>query len=487
MEKKSLAATVTSGIAWTYGERFFAQLITLVVSIVLARLLDPEHYGVIAIVTVFITICDAFITGGFGNALVQKKDVDDLDFNSVCWVSIGISLVFYIALFFAAPFIAKFYNEPLLKRVIRVMGIKFVFSAYNSVQQAYVQKKMIFKKFFFATLGGTIFSAVLGISMAYFGFGVWALVGQIMSNTIIDTVILFVTIDWKLKLEFSAERITDLWEFGSKILVSTLVFTFKDNIRSLIIGKQFTSSDLAYYNQGKKFPSLLVTDIVESLGKVLFPVLSSEQNSRDRVKNYVRKSIRLSSFILLPAIVGLISVADTFVMAILSEKWLGCVPYLRILSLVYITRPLSTVFQKAILAVGKSSINLLHEVITSILTIVLVIISALYLHSVTFIAWSYVIVMVVGVALFAYFINEIFGYSYREMICDYCPVAIMSCIMGVVVFFVGKIDVSPLLKLFIQVGSGGVIYVAISAITKNKEFYYLMNYIKGIIGKREKL
>lgn len=484
MEKKSLATMVTSGIVWTYGERFFAQLITLVVSVVLARLLSPEHYGIIAIVTVFITICDAFITGGFGNALVQKKDVDDLDFNSVCWVSIGISIVFYFALFFAAPYIAKFYNEPLLKHVIQVMGIRFIFSAYNSVQQAYVQKKMMFKKFFFATLGGTVFSAVLGIVMAYLGFGVWALVGQIMSNTVIDTIILFFTINWKLKLEFSAERITDLWGFGWKMLVSTLVFTFKDNLRSLIIGKQFTSSDLAYYNQGKKYPSLLVTDIVESLGKVLFPVLSSEQDSRVKIKNYVRKSIRLSSFILLPVIIGLISVADTFVMVILTEKWIACVPYLRILSLVYITRSLSTVFQKAILAVGKSNINLLHEVITSILTIILVIISALYLKSVIFIAWSYVMVMVVGVAIFAYFINELFGYSYWEMICDYCPVAVMSCIMGVVVFFVGKIDVSSWLKLLIQVGSGGLIYVTIAAMTKNEEFYYLMNYVKGVFRKK---
>ena len=244
---------ITANLLWTYAEKFLAQGITLLVSIILARILDPDQYGTIAIVTVFITIGDALVTGGFGNALVQKKNSSDLDFNSICWLSLFVAVILYGILFISAKEIANFYDANILVPVIRVMGIKFIFSAINSIQQAYVQKQMMFKKFFFATLGGTLFSGVFGIAMALSGYGVWALVGQYLSNTVINTLILAITIKWKLKFQISWKSIKELWKFGSKMLASTIVYTVKDNIRSLIIGKKFTSADLAYYNQGNRF------------------------------------------------------------------------------------------------------------------------------------------------------------------------------------------------------------------------------------------
>ena len=279
---------ITANLLWTYAEKFLAQGITLLVSIILARILDPDQYGTIAIVTVFITIGDALVTGGFGNALVQKKNSSDLDFNSICWLSLFVAVILYGILFISAKEIANFYDANILVPVIRVMGIKFIFSAINSIQQAYVQKQMMFKKFFFATLGGTLFSGVFGIAMALSGYGVWALVGQYLSNTVINTLILAITIKWKLKFQISWKSIKELWKFGSKMLASTIVYTVKDNIRSLIIGKKFTSADLAYYNQGNRFPALLVTNIVESLGTVIFPVLSMEQDSKGNVRNFMR-------------------------------------------------------------------------------------------------------------------------------------------------------------------------------------------------------
>lgn len=273
------------GLFWSYSERFLVQLITVIISIILARILTPEDYGLIAIVTVFITICDAFVTGGFGNALVQKKEAKAIDFNSFCWLSFLISILLYFILYIIAPYIGLFYKKDILVALIRVMGLRIIFSAFNSLQQAYVQRKMLFKRFFFATLGGTIFSAVLSIIAVYLKFGVWALVVQSISNVVINTIILFLINDWKPRFEFSYISIKETWQYSFKIFLSTMIFIFKDNIRQLIIGKQFTSSDLAYYNQGKRFPNLLVSDIVECLGKVLFPVMSKEQENYEKIKN----------------------------------------------------------------------------------------------------------------------------------------------------------------------------------------------------------
>lgn len=296
---------ILSGIGWAYGERILAQVISLIVSIILARLLDPAHYGIIAIVTVFISFLDAFVSGGFGNALVQKKDADDLDFNTICWFSILVSIVLYLILFLAAPSIEKFYDMDQLTAVTRIMGLRVIVSAFNSVQHAYVQRHMVFKRFFFATLGGTLVSAVVGIVMAYRGFGVWALVAQYMTNSIIDTIVLRFTIDWNPKLEWSFVRLKSMMGFGLKMLGATLVNTLQDNIRSLVVGKVFTKEDLAYYNQGKKYPATLMNNLVGSIQKVMFPAFSEFQQNRDHIKNVMRKSIRVSSFVLVPAVIGI--------------------------------------------------------------------------------------------------------------------------------------------------------------------------------------
>ena len=473
--KKGKSGRVLSGLLWTYGERFLAQLVTLIVSIVLARILSPEHYGTVAIVTVFITICDALVTGGFGNALIQKKDASKQDFDSICWLSIGIATVLYIILFIGAPIISIVYKDELLTPVTRVLGIKVLFSAFNSVQQAYVQKKMIFKKFFFATLGGTITSAVVGIFLALNGAGVWALVAQYLTNSILDTMILFFLIDWKPSLNISKRSIVELWGFGAKLLASTMVFTFKDNVRSLLIGKVFTGADLAYYNQGKKYPALLVTDIVESLGKVLFPVFSNQQTDTDGLRQMMRKSVRMSAYVLTPCIIGLVAIADTFVSVILTDKWLPCVPYLRILSLVYLTRPLSTVFQRALLAIGKSSVNLFHELVTTMATLILVIVAVFGFRSIELVAWSYVLVMVLGVIIFAYYTKKYFCYKYMDMIRDFIQPVIMSIMMSILVVFVGKVPIGNFSKLVIQIISGGIVYIALSIFSKCESYLVIKN------------
>ena len=322
MKNKSLL----SNFIWRFAERCGAQLVTFIVSIVLARILVPEDYGTIALVTIFTSILQVFVDSGLGTALIQKKDADDLDFSSVFYFNFVVCVILYIVMLFVAPVISAFYNDHSLIPIIRVASLTIVISGVKGIQQAYVSRNMLFKRFFFATLGGTIFSAFFGIGLAYAGFGVWSIVIQQLSNTAIDTLILWITVRWRPKKMFSLKRLKRLLSFGWKLLVSSLFDTVYNNLRNLIIGKVYSSSDLAYYNQGDKFPKLIVTNINSSIDSVLLPTLSSVQDNRERVKNMTRRAIKTSTYIMAPLMMGLAFCATPIVRLILMKN--GCRVYL---------------------------------------------------------------------------------------------------------------------------------------------------------------
>ncbi len=469
---------VFSGIGWSFAERISAQLVSLIVSIILARILAPEDYGILAIVNVFVAIGDALVAGGFGIALVQKKNSDDTDFNSICWVSVFVSVLMYAVLFICAPLISDFYVNNDLTLITRVLGIRLVFSAVNSIQQAYIQKKLLFMKSCIIGTFGAIVSGIIGIVLALTGAGVWALIAQNMMSVIISTAMLYFFIEWKPRLQCSMSSIREMWGYGSRVFLATTVDTLKDNIRTLVVGKVFSSADLAYYNQGKRFPQLLVNDIVNSVGKVLLPVFSEQQDDLNKNTDFMRLSIRVSSFILLPLIFGMVGIADNFILLFLTEKWMPCVPYLRILSLVYVTRSVNTILKNALLAIGKSEVNLFHEVVTSVLTVALIILAAFYFRSIPLIAWSYVLISLLGTCIFSYFTVRNFPYKVSEILRDYLPSLTLSGIMCAVVFFVGKIPLATIFVLLLQIIVGIVIYIVGAWLFRMDELVYILQYMK---------
>ena len=339
---------------WRFAERCGAQLVTFIVSIVLARILAPEDYGTIALITVFTTILQVFVDSGLGTALIQKKNADDMDFSSVFYFNFIVCIILYICMFFSAPFISKFYNDNSLTPVIRVISLTIVISGVKGIQQAYVSKYMMFKRFFFSTIGGTIFSAILGIILAYEGCGVWALVAQQLSNTAIDTLILWLTVKWRPKRIFSWKRLKALLSFGWKLLLSSLLDTCYSNLRNLIIGKLYSSADLAFYNQGDKFPKVIVTNVNTSIDSVLLPTMSGAQDNRERVKNMTRRAIKTSTYIMAPFMMGLAFCAEPIVRLVLTDKWLPCVVFLRIFCITYMFWPVHTANLNAINAMGRS-------------------------------------------------------------------------------------------------------------------------------------
>lgn len=484
MDNENLKGKVMSNFIWRLGERYFAQIVQFIVSIVLARILLPEVYGTVALITVFITILQVFIDSGLGNALIQKKDVDDVDFSTVFYFNLLMCSLLYLLIFFLAPLIAKFYNNESLTPIIRVLSVSLVISGLKNVQQAYISRNFQFKKFFWATLGGTIVSAFVGIFLALKGFGVWALVAQNLTNLCIDTLILWIIVKWRPKLVFSKSRLKVLFSYGSKLLGSSLIDTVYINFRKLIIGKKYSSSDLAFYEQGEKFPVVIVSNVNASIDSVLLPAMSKQQDDRVQVKNMTRRAIKTSTFIMAPLMIGLAVVAQGVVRLVLTDKWLFCVPFLQIFCIEYMFYPVHTANLNAIKALGRSDTFFKLEIIKKIVGITVLLIS---MHiSVLAIALSTILTSIISILINSFPNKKYINYSLFEQLKDIFNNLYLALIMGVCVWLISFIPMNYILLLFIQIIVGIVIYFTLSLIFKNESFNYIIGIVKNYFKRKDK-
>lgn len=481
MSKKN---SLLQNLTWKFAERITAQLVTLVVSVLLARLLDPSDYGIISIVTIFITLANVLVSDGFGSALVQKQDADALDFSSVLYFNIGFSIVLYLILFICAPWLAAFYGEgyEILTPVLRVLGLRIILTGVNSVQHAYVSRKMIFRKFFWATLFGTIASAVVGVAMAFHGLGVWSLVAQYLTNTTVDTIFLAVMLKKKPLLKFSFTRLRGLLAYGIKILSANLLITGYQELRALVIGKVYSSADLAFYDKGKQFPNLVVTNVNTSIGAVLFPKMSMEQNDPDKIRESTRTAIRFSSYLMCPLMLGLAAVAEPFVELILTEKWLPCVPLLRLFCVIYLFQPIHTANMQAIKAIGRSDVYLKLEIFKK--GIELAVLLCVMWISVDAIVISMAALTTLFTFVNAYPNQRLLNYRFAQQLWDIAPAIVMSVLMAVCVYFLRYLPLGTFALLVVQIAAGTIIYIALSIITKNEQFRYLWNLVLSLIRKK---
>lgn len=467
---------VFSNLIWRFMERGGSQAVSFVVSIVLARLLEPELYGSIALVLVITSILQVFVDSGMATALIQKKDTDDLDFSSVFYFNLAFCLLLYAGLFLAAPLIGRFYGDSSLVPVIRVLGITIVVSGVKNVQQAYVAKTMQFRRFFFATLGGTLFSAAVGIAMAYMGYGIWALVMQQLLNTAVNTAILWLTVGWKPQRCFSLQRLKVLVAYGWKILVSALLDTVYLKLYQVVVGLKYTSSDLAFYNKGDQYPNLLVENINSSIDSVLLPVLSAEQEQREHVREMTRRAVKTSTYIMFPMMAGLALCAEPFVRLLLTEKWLPCVPYMQIFCLMYAFYPLHTANLNAIKAMGRSDIFLKLEIIKKLISTVLLVAAVSF--GVYAIALSQLLSCLIAMAVNTWPNRKLLDYSLFSQLKDILPPAALALAMGVCVWCVGLLGLGDLPTLALQILLGVLVYAALSALLKVDSFLYLLGFIR---------
>lgn len=464
---------------WRFAERVSAQGVSLLVSIVLARVLMPEDYGSVALVTVFTTILQVFIDSGLGTALIQKKNADDLDFSSVFYFNVAVCIVLYMVMFIAAPHIAQFYDRRELIPLIRVISLSLVISGVKNIQQAYVSRNMLFKRFFFATIGGTIFSAVIGIAMAYNGFGVWALVAQQLSNPAIDTLILWITVKWRPKLMFSWHRLKGLLSFGGKMLASALLATVYNNLWSLIIGKRYSPMDLAFYNQGEQFPMLIINNINTSIDSVLLPTMSRAQDNVEQVREMTRRAISISTYVMAPMMIGLAVVAPTLVELVLTEKWLPCVPFLRISCVTYIFFPIHTANLNAIKALGRSDLFLKLEIEKKVMGLTVLLCTMWY--GVMAMAYSLLLTDVLSQIINSWPNRKLLNYSYPDQLKDILPGILLAVVMGACVLPLKLLPYHDFVILMLQVLLGTVVYIATSILFKIEAFDYLLKALSPVI------
>lgn len=473
---------VFSNFIWRFAERCGAQIVTFIVSILLARILSPEDYGKIALITVFTTIMQVFVDSGLGTALIQKKDADDLDFSSVFYFNFFICIILYIIMYISAPYISDFYNDDSLTPLIKVISLTIIISGIKGIQQSYVSKNMMFKRFFYATLVGTIFSGILGVFLAYSGYGVWSIVFQQLSNTLIDTLILWCTVEWRPKKIFSWKRLKKLLTFGWKMLVSSLIDTFYNNIRSLLIGRMYSSSDLAFYNQGDKFPNVIVNNINTSIDSVLLPAMANSQDDRNRVKNMTRRAIKTSTYIMAPLMIGLAVCAKPIVQTVLTDKWLPCVPFLRIFCISYLFYPVHTANLNAIKAMGRSDLFLKLEVAKKIVGMILLFSTLSF--GVMAIAYSLLVSTVASMIINSFPNKRLLDYSFREQMIDIFPALFLSIVMGFLISIVKVFCLSSFQTLLIQILLGIIIYVLGSKFLHLESFEYLIQIGKSFIKSK---
>lgn len=472
---------LVNGFFWRLAERIGAQGVTLLVTIVLARLLDPKVYGTVAIVQVFTTILQVFVDAGFGSALIQKKDADDIDFSTVFFFNIAMCSLLYVFIFCFAPYIASFYNMYQLTDIIRVMGLLIIISGVKSIQIAYVSRNMLFKAFFFSTLIGTVIAAFVGIWLAYAGFGVWALVIQNLVNQAVDTLVLWIVVKWRPLFVFSMHRLKQLFVFGGRILLSRIVETIYSKIRSLIIGIKFAPEELAYFEKGDIFPAALVSGITVSIDGVLFPTMSKVQDDSEKVLEITRQSVRISTYIMFPIMLGLVAVAKPLIILFLTEKWAPTVLYFQIFCIAYAFYPMHTSNITAMKSMGRSDMYFRLEMIKKIAGLAVVFLSIPF--GVTAVAISTIITSIMSPIISAIPNNRLLNYKYRDQLMDVLPQMALSCIMMLIMMGVLIFNLNYLLTIVIQIAIGFATYYFGSIVFGLSEREICINLLTGIKKK----
>lgn len=473
--------TVVSNFIWRLMERGGAQVIGIVISIILARLLEPTAFGLIALVGVFLVILQVFVDSGLGTALVQKKNADQLDFSSVFFFNIFMSVLIYALLFACAPLIALFYNNDELIPIVRCVSIVVLISGVKGIQQAYVSRNLLFKKFFYSTLIGTLISAIIGITLAYFGFGVWALIVQGILNTAVDTLVLWITVKWRPTWEFSYTRLKELLAYGWKILMSSLVTSVYGNLRQLLIGKFYTAEDLAYYNKGNEIPNGLAPNIVTSITSVLLPTMAQQQDNLDNVKRITRRAMKAIAFAMWPIMIGLAACGETLVDLLLTAKWLPCVRFLQIFCVEAAIWPISAILNNSAKAIGRSDVNLKIQVFVRVVG-VLILIFAIQ-HGPFAIAITAFLITMLELCIVSFANKKLINYKIVEQFVDIFPSLGISLIMGALVIAVGDFPCTKVVLLPLQVVTGMGVYFGMAYLFRNDSLFVMVDLFKALRKK----
>jgi O-antigen/teichoic acid export membrane protein len=474
---------VLSSLAWKYMETFGITLVSFVISIVVARLLGPKVIGTVALLTVFINWSTIFIQSGFNMALIQRSDINQQDFSSVFYINSAISLLLYGMLFLGAPLVAKYYQIPELTGLLRVLALQLLPGGLVSIQSAIIARKFQFREAFFRSIITVILSGSIGVYLAYAGFGAWALVIQSVASVYIGCIVFAIASPWKPSFVFSWGRVKGLLSFGGRILISSMLDSVYQEMYSLAIGKRFQAAALGYYNKGKQFPTQIVIAIDSSIQSVMLPAYSSKQDDKAAVKSMLRRTISTSSFIVFPILAGMAATADPLVRILLSEQWIGSVPFLQMYCIVLLSHPLTIANGQAINALGRSDVTLKINLWKK--GVGFAILFASLLGNIYTVAWG----MVISSAFFLVFNispnKKLIDYGVLEQIKDILPYLALSGGMFCIVYLWNFVALSPALKLILQVITGIAVYLGSAKLFQMESLYVVIDIAKHYLSKRK--
>lgn len=479
----TLKQKTINGLKWSFIENTSSLGLSFIVGIILARLLSPREFGLIGMITIFIAIASPFVTGGFGLALIRKQNCSQADYSTVFYFNLIISLLFYLLFFFTAEEISNYFNEPLLKPIVRVLGLCIIINALSFIQSIRLRKQIDFKLQTKISIIAVVVSGAVGIAMAYTGYGVWSLIAKTILGYLLTSIFLWCWNRWKPSLIFSVSSFKELFSFGSKLLVSGLIDTIYRNVYYLIIGKYYAAAELGYYTRAEQFQSLPSANLQGIIGRVSYPILSTIQDDMPRLRETYKKIIRSTMLVTFVLMLGMAAVARPMILTLIGEKWEPCVIYLQMLCFVGMFYPLNELNLNMLMVQGRSDLLLRLEIIKKALAIPVIVIAVIW--GIKAMILSMMLLSLIAYYLNSYWSGRFIGYSFLEQIKDVLPSFLLAVIISSIVFAEGLlIPLPPLYLLIIQLITGALLAFGICEGFHFKDYLYIKsivndNFLKG--------
>ncbi len=483
MEKKVIQKKAFKGAVWNLMSNIGTRMISLAIQIVLARLIAPQVFGVIAIVAVVDNLALVLVSSGYVTALINKKELNDVDTSSAFYMGLFISVVLYGVVFFTSPAIAAFYGEESLSTLLRVSSISLIINALGSVQKSLISRNLDFHLNFYISLISTFAQGLVGIIMALNGFGVWALVASSLTSVSVNILITCILVKWHPQWLFSFTAVKNMFSYSSKLLLVKLLKSIQLNLSTLIIGKRYDSATLAFYNRGNQIPDIIQTSISGSINSVTLPLLSKYQDNVLDVRNGLRRIISISCVMGAPIKFGLLAIAEPLILFLLTDTWAASIPFMQIACFSLLLGPFAYK-QDAYNAIGRTGLSLFVEILHRSIFIVLLFIAMPF--GVTAIAISCVVANLIDAFISLIINKKVLFYSFKQQLKDFLPANIIGFFMFIAVFFFGKIALPLWLLLFLQILIGALVYSGISYFFNRNELLYIWNLAKTSLSRTKK-
>jgi len=477
----NLPQKTISGVIWSFMEQLLRQGTQVVTTLLLTWFLVPADFGLMALVSVFFTIANSLMESGFTQALIRKKEVSQIDYSTIFYTNVTLGFLAYVLLFVLAPFIADFYNEPRLVLLVRLVGLVVIINSFQIVQIADLARKLNFKIQFGVTLPAAILSGIIAVSMAALGFGIWSLAAQMLVSSLAITLLYWVANSWRPSKVFSSESFYEMFGFGSKLLLSSIINTVFNNLYIITIGKLFSTTLLGYYYIAQQIQVIVVSQLISAVDKVSLPALATLQTDSNSLKLFFRRIIQIVTYLVSPCMLGLAVLAEPLFRVMLKDDWLPAVPYLQLFCIIGLIYPLHAINLNILIVKGRSDLFLYLEIVKKIIIVFFLLVSIPY--GIFGMLIGQIVSSVLCYLPNSYFSIKLIGYSVPEQLLDFFPTLIISIFMGLFIYLIGEfLPFHGFAFLFVSILLGFIFYIVANYLVKIQAQLILWQILKERYG-----